>query len=158
MIINDNAFKKAVGSFPTGVTVISTCHNGKLCGFTANSFASVSLKPHLVSFCQDKDSGSFDAFKMAKYFAINILASDQEEISKHFAQTISEKFDNIDYEISDISGTPLIKNCISIIECVKYNQFLCGDHMIFVGQVINTNTKSEKSPLLYFNRSYKKIK
>jgi len=157
-VMHSDEFKKAVGKFPTGVAVISTCYDDKLWGFTANSFVPVSLNPPLISFCRNKTSGSFEIFNKASHFAINILAGDQAEISKHFALSKEDKFKNIDYEISDVSGAPLIKNTTCIIECIKYKQFECGDHFIFVGEVIKTKINEDKNSLIYFAKSYKEIK
>lgn len=151
-------FKEAVGKFPTGVTVVSTFAKENLWGFTANSFVSVSLDPSLVSFCLDKKSGSFHAFNEANYFAINILSTDQEHLARHFAQKGSDKFANIDHKITAISKNPQIAGVLCFIECKKYKQFECGDHVIFIGEVMTTHIDNTKSPLVYFAKSYKKIK
>ena len=155
--MRNEEFKEAVGEFPTGITVISTCYDKKLWGFTANSFVSVSLTPPLVSFCLNKESRSFDAFHKTEYFAINILASDQASTSKHFAHKGVDKFLNIQHELSNLFGNPLISGAICFIECQKYKQFECGDHVIFVGEVVRTQINQSKSPLLYFAKSYKEI-
>ncbi len=151
-------FKAAVGKFPTGICVISTSFKGNMYGFTANSFASVSLSPALISFCLDKKSGSFQAFKNCDSFAVNILASDQPEISQHFATKREDKFKDIEHLISKASNLVLIKGAISTLECKKYNEFECGDHFIFVGEVIQASIDESKSPLLYYARSYKEVK
>lgn len=154
----DKDFKAAVGKFPTGVVVASANYDDGLYGFTANSFVSVSLSPHLISFCLSKKSRSFEAFNNTSSFAVSILSGDQEEISKHFATAITNKFDGIDYKIGSVSKSPLIMGAVCFIECKKYTQFECGDHFIFVGQVIKTEIDNSKSPLLYFAKSYQEIK
>ncbi len=151
-------FKEAVGKFPTGITVISTAYNNKLWGFTANSFVSVSLSPFLVSFCINKQAGSVEAFKSADHFAISVLSEDQSDISNHFASYKEDKFAEIRHDIGDASKVPLVFGAVSFIECKKYNMFECGDHFIFVGEVIATKVDKTKSPLLYFARSYLNIK
>lgn len=158
LLVQNEEFKSAVGKFPTGVTVISTSHDNKLWGFTANSFVSVSLDPSLVSFCLNRESGSFKAFREAEYFAVNILASNQAGISKHFTRRGFDKFKNINYKISSFSNLPLISDAICIIECKKYKEFECGDHFIFVGEVMKTKIDDKKLPLLYFARSYPEFK
>jgi flavin reductase (DIM6/NTAB) family NADH-FMN oxidoreductase RutF len=150
-------FKKAVGKFPTGVTVISTVYNTKLWGFTANSFVSVSLEPQLVSFCLNKNAGSFQAFFNSNYFTISILASDQAEISKNFASKSEDKFANIDYKLTNDTKIPLIMGAVCHIECSKFEQFECGDHVIFVGEVANAEINDNKSPLVYFAKSYTEL-
>jgi flavin reductase (DIM6/NTAB) family NADH-FMN oxidoreductase RutF len=150
-------FKKAVGKFPTGVTVISTNHGGKLWGFTANSFVSVSLDPQLISFSLSKKAGSFSAFSNAEYFLVNILASDQAEISKHFAHKSDDKFANIDYRLSSGKSLPLINGSVCYIECSKFKQLECGDHVMFIGEVLKAETDEEKSPLVYFAKTYREL-
>ena len=151
-------FKAAVGKFPTGVTVVSTSYGGKLWAFTANSFTSVSLEPRLISFCLDKAASSFKFFKKSSHFAVSILSSDQMALSIHFASHIRDKFHSIEYKIGEYSNAPLIKGAISYVECKKYNQFECGDHFIFVGEVKKIYIDETKSPLLYFAKSYLELK
>lgn len=150
-------FKKAVGCFPTGVSVISTAHRDKLWGFTANSFVSVSLDPPLISFCLSKGSRSFTAFKEVKNFGVSILSNDQGDIAKNFAQKKVDKFSNVNYIISELSKSPLIVGATCFLECAKYEQFSCGDHDIFIGKVISTKIDDSKSPIVYFAKSYLKI-
>jgi flavin reductase (DIM6/NTAB) family NADH-FMN oxidoreductase RutF len=151
-------FKASVGKYPTGVTVISTKHQNLLYGFTANSFTSVSLFPQLISFCLNKTSGSLSAFKSEEYFGISILASDQSSTSLHFASRINDKFNNVNYSLGKLSGCPLIEESICWIECSKYRQLECGDHYIFIGEVLGAKILNDKSPLLYFSKSYQEIK
>ena len=156
--MKNEEFKAAVGKFPTGVTVISTSHEGKLWGFTANSFTSVSLEPSLISFCLDKKASSLPIFRESPYFAINILANDQSDISIHFATRMKDKFSKVKYKIGEFSKSPLIEGAISCIECVKHKQLECGDHYIFIGEVGETHTDETKSPLVYFAKSYTELK
>ncbi|MFK7974267.1 MAG: flavin reductase family protein [Rickettsiaceae bacterium] len=149
-------FKQAVGAFPTGVCVIATVFNNKLWGFTANSFVSISLSPPLISYCLDAKSTSLPAFKQAEYFAISVLANDQAEISRHFAQRINNKFSSIEYHLAK-SGVPCINGAISFIECKKVKAIECGDHLMFIGEVIKTQRDHNKMPLLYFAKSYREI-
>lgn len=151
-------FKAAVGKFPTGVTVVSTSHGDKLWGFTANSFTSVSLEPRLISFCLNKEAGSFKVFKETSHFAVSILSSDQANLSAHFASRISDKFKSVEYKIGEYSNAPLIRGAISFVECKKYDQFECGDHFIFIGEVGKISIDETKSPLLYFAKSYMELK
>lgn len=151
-------FKKAVGKFPTGVCVITTSFNDILWGFTANSFVSVSLAPPLVSFCLNKKAGSFDAFIGSKYFSISILSCNQQEMAKQFSRSIPDKFTNVDYQLGAESKTPLITGAASFIQCKKFKELECGDHFIFIGEVVQIAVDENKSPLLYFAKSYREMK
>jgi len=156
-VLNDD-FKAAVGKFPTGVTIISTSHNDKLWGFTANSFTSVSLEPRLISFCLNKSAGSFEVFTQTSHFAISILSNHQSELSTHFASKQTDKFASVYYTIGEFSKAPLLNGAVAFIECKKYAQFECGDHDIFVGEVKKVSIDEAKSPLLYFAKSYTEVK
>lgn len=152
-----NEFKKAVGKFPTGVTIITTTQDGQLWGFTANSFVSVSLEPSLISFCLNKEAGSLAAFKMSEKFAINILAEGQADLARRFASKAQDKFSAVEYEMGEVAGAPLISGAVSYIECRKYNQIECGDHYMFIGEVLKTEVDESKSPMLYFAREFRKV-
>src|SRR5215468_12775742 len=100
-------FRQAVGAFTTGVTVVTTCDDaGERYGLTANSFASVSLDPPLVLFCVDNRAPSLQGFIRSQHFAINVLASDQEEIARRFARSAEDKFDGLHWRVG-IFGAPL---------------------------------------------------
>lgn len=156
--MQNEEFKAAVGKYPTGIAVISTKHNNKFYGFTANSFTSVSLDPALVSFCLSINASSFDAFLSAQYFAISILSTRQVDIAVRFASSGADKFQNIDFTENNF-GIPLISNVLSSIECKKYKQIECGDHYIFIGKALKVNISSDllTSPLIYYGKSYKEL-
>lgn len=156
-MVQIDEFKAAVGKYPTGITIISTTYKGKLYGFTANSFTSVSLEPALISFCLSIKAGSFDAFINSKYFVVNILSSDQSEIATRFSSSVADKFQNIDYTKND-EGVPIISHVLSSIECEKYNQIESGDHCIFIGKALKTTiNKNNKSSLVYYGKSYRAL-
>ena len=91
--IDIREFRNALGSFTTGVTIVTTCdQQGQDVGMTANSFNSVSLDPPLVLWSLAKSSGSLPAFANAEYFAVHILAADQEPLSNVFAKKGADKF------------------------------------------------------------------
>ena len=128
-------FRQAVGSFTTGVTVVTTCdEEGTRYGLTANSFASVSLEPPLVLFCVEQRAPSLQGFHRSKHFAINVLAADQEDIAKRFARSAPDKFAGIDWRVG-IFGAPLLDRCIATIECTLEHSLGSGDHDIVIGRV-----------------------
>ncbi|MGI4775761.1 MAG: flavin reductase family protein [Janthinobacterium lividum] len=153
-VVNEREFKESLGRFPTGVSVISTVFNREPFGFTANSFASVSLKPPMVSFCLDSKAGSLKAFLQSDVFAVSILAENQEELSRHFSSGKHDKFSNTNYDLGAVTNCPLIHGAICYIECTKIHEFKGGDHIIFVGEVISTDIKNDFSPLVYFSHKY----
>lgn len=147
-----------MSTLPTGVTVVTTSYNSKIFGFTANSFTSVSLSPPLVSFCIDQDSSSVSSFTASDYFAVNILADNQVNFSVHFAKFNADKFADIPYTIGKYSHSPLITSAISYIECKKFVQHQVGDHILVVGEVINTEINNDSRPLVYYLKQYRELK
>lgn len=157
-LVTSQEFRQATGKFPTGVTIITTSYHNRLWGFTANSFTSVSLNPQLVSFCLYNQASSFKAFTESKYFAVSILANDQQALSIKFSNQTQNKFDSVQYTLGDYSKSPLLSGAISCIECKKYNLFDCGDHCIFIGRVQQVFINKFKSPLVYYTKSYTDLK
>jgi 3-hydroxy-9,10-secoandrosta-1,3,5(10)-triene-9,17-dione monooxygenase reductase component len=128
-------FRQAVGSFTTGVTVVTTCDDvGTRYGLTANSFASVSLEPPLVLFCVDQQAPSLEGLNRSRHFAINVLACDQEEIARRFARRAEDKFAGLAWRVG-IFGDPLLDRCIAHIECTFEHRHPSGDHDIIIGRV-----------------------
>ena len=155
-MIDVQAFRRCLGKFATGVTVVTCADaNGKLCGITANSFSSVSLEPPLILWNIAKVSTSLLAYTEAKHFAINVLASNQEPISSHFAKSDHTLFADVDHELSK-NGVPLLPGTIARFECKTHAIHDCGDHFIIIGEVIEFQAK-EGRPLLFFGGQYREI-
>lgn len=127
--------RDAFGAFMTGVTVVtSRDKNGKPVGFTANSFASVSLDPALLLVSIDKRSANFSNFTGCTWFAVNILSEQQKETSNIFAQKVEDRFGLIDWRASD-NGTPLIDGSSAWFDCALHQVIDAGDHAILLGRV-----------------------
>lgn len=147
--------RQALGRFATGVTVV-TCHGAKgPCGITANSFSPVSLEPPLVLWNIAKVSHSLRAYLDAEYFAINVLAAGQQELSSHFAQSDHTVFNGINYDTSD-RGVPLLPDSVACFECHTHQVHDCGDHYIIVGEV-DSYRSNEREPLLFYNGRYASV-
>ncbi|WP_341763599.1 flavin reductase family protein [Candidatus Tisiphia endosymbiont of Beris chalybata] len=151
--VNIEQFKRALGNFPSGITIITTSYDNKLFGLTVSSFTSVSLFPPLILFCINKQAPSIKAFTNSKYFAVSILADNQAALSRHFAHHHFDKFASILYNLGVSSKCPLIDGAVCHIECNKFNQYSAGDHIIVIGEVINTAVNNELKPLIYHRES-----
>jgi len=150
--INNKLFKKVLGKFTTGITVVSINDKGNKIGKTVNSFTALSLSPPLVLFSLDKKSSSLINYKKSKLFGVNILNNKQDRISINFAKK-DAKWENIPHMTSKL-GTPFIKNCIAYLECENLKSFKEGDHILFICKVINASYKNKIKPLLYFDSKY----
>ncbi|KOY80760.1 flavin reductase family protein [Lysinibacillus macroides] len=144
------AFKLALGNYPTGVTVVTTCHDTQPIGLTVNSFASVSIDPLLILWSLDKKSQLHSYFTAAPTFAVNILASDQEHLCTLFASKVPDRFAQAKWSMSSFD-LPILHDTAAILQCKTYQQVDAGDHTIFIGQVLDI-TNSPKEPLLYHRR------
>jgi flavin reductase (DIM6/NTAB) family NADH-FMN oxidoreductase RutF/predicted transcriptional regulator len=147
------AFRRALGNFATGVTVITAkTPTGQKTGVTANSFNSVSLDPPLILWSIDKRSGSCAVFEEATHFAVNILAADQIPLSNHFARPSEDKFANIEHS-EGLGGAPILPHCSAVFQCESYQTVDGGDHWILIGKVEQFEDAG-RSPLLYHQGSY----
>lgn len=141
-------FRKTLGSFTTGVTVITTCTGeGQPVGVTANSFNSVSLDPPMVLWSLAKSSRSLAAFDSASHWAVHILSAAQETLSNRFAKAGEDKFGGIE-TLSGVSGIPLLTNCTARLQCKTTFKYEGGDHIIYVGEVLDFE-RSDAPPLVY---------
>jgi 3-hydroxy-9,10-secoandrosta-1,3,5(10)-triene-9,17-dione monooxygenase reductase component len=146
-------FRAALGSFATGVTIVTTkAADGSDVGMTANSFNSVSLDPPMVLWSIGKSALSQPAFAAANYFAVHILASDQEDLSNRFARRGEDKFQAIDLERGP-GEIPLLPGCAARFKCRTAYRYEGGDHDIIVGEVIEFD-HFEKKPLLFHRGKY----
>lgn len=151
--VDSAQFRELCGRFATGVVVITTTTaDDQPIGMTANSFTSVSLDPPLVSVNVDHSAAFHPAIERAAGFAINVLASDQEALSRRFAGVEPDRFGGIGYRRTD-GGLIVLTGVVASIECQKFQQFQAGDHSIVIGRVVGGEVHDGR-PLLYFRGGY----
>jgi flavin-dependent trigonelline monooxygenase, reductase component len=147
------ALRSVLGTFLTGVTVVTALDGDRQPrGLTANSFTSVSLNPPLILVCIAKTAGSHGVLLTANRFCVNILGEWQTGVSATFASGAARKFDAVEFDLVD-DGPPLIRNCLSVLDCARHDLFDAGDHVIVVGRVIGFASNSG-SPLGYYRGGY----
>jgi flavin reductase (DIM6/NTAB) family NADH-FMN oxidoreductase RutF len=150
------AFRRALGNFATGVTIITAeGADGEKVGVTASSFNSLSMDPPLVLWSSMKDARSCEIFESASHFAVNILASDQMDMSNHFARQQEDKFAGFEWE-KGIGGAPIFPNCAGRFQCETYDKLDGGDHWIFVGKVVAFDDFG-RAPLCFHQGSYSMV-
>ena len=154
--IEQTEFRRALGHFASGVTVITTQHEGQLHGTTVSSFCSLSLNPPLVLVSIDLNSNIHDLILASEIFGVNILAEHAETLSQHFARRTADKFSNIHYTLGKF-GIPLLEDALVRLECRLTARYPGGDHSIFIGEVVSTSTRSHSLPLLYFRSKYGRL-
>ena len=152
---DSSRFRQVLGHFTTGVTVVTAAAPDGPVGLAVGSFASVSLDPPLVLWSLAKTSRSMDAFRECDAFAIHILGAHQEELAKRFATRADDKFAELETR-EGYGRVPLFDDCVAHFECVTENRFEGGDHMIFLGRVVNFEA-CDHEPLLFHRGSFKRV-
>ena len=155
--VSTGLFRRVMGSFPTGVTVITAEREpGQVHGMTANALASVSLDPLLLLVCIDQDARLLSYMKMQRRFGVSLLKDTQQAISVYFAKQNQDPADElrlgVEFQWTE-TGIPLLKNALAHIACNVVTQHMAGDHTIFLGEVESLELM-EGEPLLYHRGKY----
>jgi flavin reductase (DIM6/NTAB) family NADH-FMN oxidoreductase RutF len=160
MRVTQSDFRKALGCFATGITVITLDSEGEVHGMTANAFTSVSLDPMLVLVCVDQRARTHAHLHAKKRFGVNVLAEHQRAISEYYAKaerahdrTAAEA--GASFERTK-HGTPVLRGALAYLECRLHTAQDAGDHTIFIAEVEEVMVR-EGTPLLYFESRYRGI-
>ena len=147
-------FRNALGTFATGVTIVTTRDgDGHDVGLTASSFNSVSLNPPMILWSLAKDSSNIEAFRNARSFAVHVLAAEQDALSARFARKGTDRFAGVELERGS-DGIPLLPGCTARFECRTAFQHEGGDHVIFVREVVAFR-HSKRPPLVFHGGEYR---
>ena len=156
MPVNKDEFRTALSHFGSSVTVVTAQGaDGTPRGLTVSAFSSLSLEPPLILICIEEKASIHDTLKEGDYFAVNILAEDQEVISRRFASRDPDRFAGIGYS-AGVTGAPLLEGALAHLECRRKEAYPGGDHTIFIGEVESIGTKEAK-PLIYFRGGYARL-
>jgi 3-hydroxy-9,10-secoandrosta-1,3,5(10)-triene-9,17-dione monooxygenase reductase component len=148
------AFRRALGHFCTGVTVVAALDaDGEPVGFACQSFAALSLEPPLVLFCPGKASRTWPVIEQAGSFCVNVLSHEQRDVSMVFGRAGSDKFAAVDWFPAP-SGAPVLVGALSWIDCSVDAVFDGGDHHIVVGRVGALGEPVNGRPLIFYRGSY----
>jgi flavin reductase len=160
MSLSQMEFRKAMGCFATGVTIITLDLDGEVHGMTANAFASVSLDPLLVLVCVGRNAHTHGHIHTKKRFGINILAESQRGISEYYARPdhipgqaeveAGARFDRT------VHGTPVLHGALAYLECKLQSAREAGDHTIFIAEIEDVVVRAGE-PLLFFRGKYRRI-
>lgn len=150
------AFRRALGNFATGITIITAKGpDGQKVGVTANSFNSVSMDPPLILWSIDKRSSALETFRESSHFAVNILASDQSDLSNNFAKPQDDKYAGVEH-LDGEGGAPVFENVAGYFECETWQFVEGGDHWIIIGKVVNF-VDAGRPPLVYHQGAYSMV-
>jgi flavin reductase (DIM6/NTAB) family NADH-FMN oxidoreductase RutF len=146
-------FRQLLGRFATGVAVVTASDpDGSPVGMTANTLTSVSLEPPLISICIDHTADMHQTLQQTGKFTVNVLAADQEAISRRFAEKGRNRFTGIGFEPSEHGGV-VLNGVLALLECERVAEYEAGDHTIYLARVVGGST-FEGEPLLYYRGGY----
>ena len=150
-------FRRLMGFWATGVSVITAQGDEGPAGATANALSSLSLEPPLALVCFDLSSRTLAAVRESERFCINMLSAGQEDVSRLFATKKSqeEKFAEIDHHL--VQGVPVIDNSLAYLVCGLDSELRRGDHVIAIGQVLESGVDKDASPLIFYRAEYLRL-
>jgi len=159
--VDVSAFRRAMGSFPTGVTVVTAASgDGTTHGMTVNSFSSVSLDPMLVLVCLNETSHAVGLIERAGAFAVSVLSARQQNISRWFANRHRPAgpamFDGVPLE-PGVTGCPVLADAAASFECRLRQSYRAGDHLIMLGEVVALVHRPQLKPLIFHAGTYKSL-
>lgn len=166
MTLDPVAFRAALGSFASGVTVVSTVHGGLDHAMTASAFSSVSLDPPLIAVFVDRRNRFHDAVVASRRWAVSILAESGQAAATWFAsrgRPEAGQFDRVEHSRGEATGAPLVEHAIGWLECETWAEHDGGDHLILVGRVVAarvlpddapSGVEGDDRPLLYHRSHY----
>lgn len=150
--VNETAFREAIAHFATGVTVITTLHQGKPAGMTASAVASLSLDPVLLLVCISHALPTHEAIDDSRCFVVNVLGEGDEELARHFARPSPDKFATV--ALAPEHELPVLKKAIAHFVCDVHERLPGGDHSIFIGRVTECGAVAGRRPLVYFRSKF----
>jgi len=151
--IDPAEFRRILGTYPTGVCVVTALDGDRPIGMVIGSFTSVSLDPPLVGFFPDRKSTSWPLIEAAGHFCVNIMGSDQQDVCRAVGAKGDQKFAGVEYRVSD-HGLPIIANALTCIECRLYSVTEAGDHWFVLGEVLRLESAREDDPMLFHRGRY----
>ncbi len=157
MVHDTRLYRRTCAQFATGITIVTTLDSqGHPHGMTVNSFSSVSLDPPLVLVSIDLKNAMLSHFISTSWFAINILAEHQEELSRRFSSSSGDHFLDLEWH-AGASGAPLLEGVLAQLECSVVRTFEAGDHTVLIGEVRRAGY-GEGRPLVFFDSGYRQLR
>lgn len=157
MAISNQDFKDALKLWASGVAVVTTTEGDSESGMTVTSFASVSMDPPQILVCLNETTETGAAVLKSKKFAVNVLTTEQEQVSNQFAggASMEERFNSVSWHKGEL-GMPVFDTALVSMECTVAQQFKAGTHWIVIGEIQSSQCNSGK-PILYFNSAYQRV-
>ena len=158
MPVDPDTFKRSLGSWPSGVTIVTSQHGPDRLGMTVSAFTSVSLNPPLILVCADKGSNTNKLIHASRSFTVNVLGREQSALSNLFADKKREaiRFDGLDCK-TGATGCPRLPGALASLDCTVRDVIDAGDHIVYVGTVEDAAIDAEQEPLVYWRGGYQRL-
>jgi 3-hydroxy-9,10-secoandrosta-1,3,5(10)-triene-9,17-dione monooxygenase reductase component len=141
--------RRAMGTFASGVTVVTGMDGDEAVGFACQSFASVSLEPPLVLFCADHRGKAWPRIRTSGRFTVNVLGEEQHEVCGRFGSARGAKYDGLDWDVSRW-GTPALPDVLLRVHCEVHDVHVAGDHDVVIGRVLEVENCGDARPMIFF--------
>ncbi|MFF0556273.1 flavin reductase family protein [Streptomyces sp. NPDC004266] len=142
-------FRRVLGHFASGVTIVTALDADGPAGFACQSFASLSLDPPLVAFMVARTSTTWPRIAASGTFCVNVLGAGQGDLCRAFAVSGADKFAGVEWEAAPATGSPRLAGAPAWIDCTITTVHTGGDHLIVVGRVEALNATESGDPLLF---------
>jgi flavin reductase (DIM6/NTAB) family NADH-FMN oxidoreductase RutF len=154
MAIDAEKFRAAMGSWPSGVTIVTSRAGDQIHGMTVSDFSGVSLDPPLALVCASKNSVTTGLIEKGQCFGVNVLRSDQDALSNRFASKKDEfkRFEGVE-TFEATTGAPLLRDALVNLDCRIVAIHDAGDHLLCVGEIEEVQI-NEGEPLVFFRGGY----
>lgn len=156
-MVSTEEFRRVMGSFATGVTVVTTAAQDGLSALTVNAFCSVSLEPLLVLICVERTADTHRLLRQGGVFAVNVLHEGQEEVSRLFANKGTAKqlaLQDLPHRVA-VTGAPVLADALAYLDCRVVEAIEAGDHTVFIGRVEEAAVHpGGGAPLIFYRGAY----
>ena len=153
---DQRSIRDTLGRFATGITVITTHHDGQDYGLTVNSFSSLSLSPPLVLWSLQNSSLNYVAMTECDFFAVNIMSLEQKDLCLSFSRPVEDRFAGVSFHRQE-GKTPTFNDNLATLLCTRVDIFVQGDHTTITGEIIASEIDDAREPLLYYAGKFAKI-
>lgn len=155
--IDPEQVRQAMRHWATGVTIVTSCHDGHRHGMTVSSFTSISLSPPLLLVSLQQEAHTHGLIKSSGVFGVTLLREDQSAISDRFAGRLGEDVDRFEglQTFDLLTGSPFLQDGLAFMDCQVAHEIPIGDHTLFIGRIVALQMAPEGRPLVYFNRNYR---
>ena len=154
--VDPTTYRASLSRFASGITVLTTrTDDGRDLGMTATAFTAVSLEPPMVLVCVDRDASMASPLQHATHLAVHVLSAAQEDLSRRFAGTESDRFAGLEVR-RGVGDLPLLDGALARLQCRIVERHGGGDHVIVVAEVLEADV-ADGDPLLYFRGRYARV-